>query len=336
MSESASTKTRRLFEVRLLHHYWLDDGLVVFDRMTDPAKQSNRLLAYDMRHFLGIAPTASTTAALSAFRCLFRESALGCIVFAPESATIPANTIFKFVVTAKQSAFFSYTALTYRPQKIYELFNEIDQAIYRYKSDVPVLSNLTGTSRGASANRSLFLSSEIPAQSPDDQVESLVLAGGALLQLTSDSPGATTQQLGAPATDYPAYVHQADAPAIVPPAGLTGAPARGVQLSADVPDDVFALISLTAVRGDDDAFSFVDASGHVKDPSPVYQVRFRNRSTVWTYHDKQTRALNSSEPAPLPLTYFGNAGTKAKPSAGFVKAEMSGAKINRLVSEIYV
>lgn len=47
-------------------------------------------------------------------------------------------------------------------------------------------------------------------------------------------------------------------------------------------------------------------------------------------------ALKSTEPAPLPLTYFGNAGTKAKSSAGFIKAETSGAKINRLVSEIDV
>jgi len=46
--------------------------------------------------------------------------------------------------------------------------------------------------------------------------------------------------------------------------------------------------------------------------------------------------VSSTEANPLPLTYFGNAGTKQKPSDGLVKAEKSGQKITRLVSEIYV
>jgi hypothetical protein len=163
-----------------------------------------------------------------------------------------------------------------------------------------------------------------------------VVSGGALLQLTSDGPGATTQQLDAQATDLPVYVHQADAPAIIPPAGLTGAPARGVRLSAEVSDDVFALMSLTGVRADNDAFSFVDATGAAKAAPPVYQVRFKNRSTVWTYLDKQTGAVNAIEASPLPLTYFGNAGTKQKPSRGLVKAQLSGARVSRVISEVYV
>ncbi len=131
-------------------------------------------------------------------------------------------------------------------------------------------------------------------------------------------------------------MHQADAPVIVPPAGLVGAPARGVRLSADVTDDVFALIRLQAVRADNDAFSFVDGAGALKDPAPVYEVRFKNRSTLWTYRSKTTGGVDSTEANPLPLTFFGNAGTKQKPSRGFVKAETSGSRITRLISEIYV
>ena len=157
-----------------------------------------------------------------------------------------------------------------------------------------------------------------------------------MLQLTSDGPNPATQQLDAQATNVPAYVHQADAPAIVPPQGLSGAPARGVRLSADITDDVFALLSLTAVRADDADFSFVDGAGAPKADHPVYQVRFKNRSTVWKYLNKHTGAVDTTEASPLPLTYFGNAGTKQKPSEGFVKADMTGTKITRLVSEIYV
>src|SRR5262249_27554342 len=151
--------------------------------------------------------------------------------------------------------------LTLRPQTIYELRNTLDGEIYRYKENVSVLSNLTGATRGTGASKALFLSREIPAPDPNDQVESLVLSGTALAQLTSDGPGATTQVLSALATDYPVFVHQGDAPPITPPMGVVGAPQRGVRLSEDVTDDVFALISLTAVRADDDSFSFVDGAG---------------------------------------------------------------------------
>jgi hypothetical protein len=142
--------------------------------------------------------------------------------------------------------------------------------------------------------------------------------------------------LGAQATNLPVFVHQGDVPVIVPPAGLVGAPPRGILLSDDIPDQVFAVIQLAAVRPDDDDFSFIDSNGHAKTVGPVFQVRFKNRSTVWRYLNKNTGAVVSTETEPLPLTHFGNAGTKQKPSEGLVKAETSGGKITRLVSEIFV
>jgi hypothetical protein len=336
MSERTTSSYKQLFEVRLLHHYWLDEGAIVFDLIADQARKEARLLAYDARPLLAARPTPATEDGLRAFRCLFRQSALGFIVAVPEAAIIPPDTVFAFIVTVSDSGFYNYTSLTLRPQAIYELLDPVDGHVYRYKENVPVLSNLTGATRGAGASTSLFLSREIPAPGASDQVESLVLAGSALLQLTSDGPSATRQQLDALATNLPVYVHQADAPTIIPPAGLTGAPARGVRLSADVSDDVFALVSLTAVRADNDAFSFTDATGAAKAAPPVYQIRFKNRSTVWTYLDKQTRAVTSTEAGPLPLTYFGNAGTKQKPSRGFVKAQRNGTAITRLISEIFI
>ncbi len=336
MSERKTSRNKRLFEIRLLHHYWLDEGAIVFDQIADRPKRDQRLLAYDMRSFLSVRPTARTAGELSGLQCMFRETGLGCVVMAPETGVISPDTVFEFIVAPKQASVHNYTALTLRPQRIHELYNTADGITYRYKENVPVLSNLTGTKRGAGPDQSLFLSREIPSQVADDQVEALVLSAGALLQLTSDGPGATTQQLHATATDLPVYLHQADSPAIVPPAGLSGVPARGVRLSPDVTDDVFALISLTAVRAGDAAFSLVDAAGVAKDAAPVFQVRFKNRSTIRNYLNKRTGAVESSEANPLPLTYFGNAGSKQKPSDGLVKAEKNGAKITRLVSEIYV
>jgi hypothetical protein len=339
MSECSTTSYRRLFEVRLLHHYWLDDGGQRFDTLAADM-QAERLLSYDVRSLLRVTPTPSTLKQLSGLRCLFMPTGQGFMVAAPSEATFDAAATFSFGVSIANGDCLDYTALTFRPQTVQEAADPTDlsptRVIYRYKADVPVLSNLTGAKRTLGAGQVLFLSRDYPAPAASDAVEAMVLSAGALLQLTSDNPGATTQQLAASATDLPVFLHQGDVPAIVPPAGVVGAPARGVQLSDDMPDNVFALITLTAVRASDDDFSFVDGTGAPKTPATVYEVRLKNRSTWWTYLDKQTGAPGAPETQPLPLTFFGNAGTRQKPSRGIVKAQMSGARITQLVSEIYV
>ena len=338
MAERIINGYKRLFEVRLLHHYWLDEGATVFDLVPDQTKKSTRLLQYDMRSFLAVTPTAPTAKVLNGLGGVYKNTALGCIVAVPNSAVVPVDTMFEFVVTVQDAALFRYTVLTLRPQRIHELFHQPEEKTYRYKENVPVLSNLTGASRGTGLNKSLFLSEEIPALAADDQVEALVLFGNALLQLTGDQPGAGTQQLNALATNLPVFVHQGDVPAIVPPTGLVGVPARGVMLSDDIPDNVFALIRLSAQANDSD-FSFIDSSGHAKTTHPIFQIRFKNRSTIWQYFNKSTGAVDSTELNPFPLTLFGNAGTKRKPSDGLVKAVKSGTQITQitqLVSEIFV
>lgn len=336
MRERLTRGYKCLFEVRLLHHYWLDEGGTVFDKLGTQAAKDARLLTYDRRSFLGVRPTLIMEKVLAANKCLFKETALGFVVAALGDAQIPVDTVMDFIVTVVDGRFHDYTALTLCPHTIYELYNEADKSTYRYKENVPVLSNLTGTTRGAGPAKELFLSRKNPAQVASDRIESLVLSGNALVQLTSDGPGAATQQLSAQAEELPVYLHQGDVPAIMPPPGLTGAPAGGVRLSADVADDVFAYVSLSAVRASDAAFSFVDAQGKPKAVAPVYQVRFKNRSTFRRYVNKQTGAVDSTEATALPLTYFGNAGAKQKPSDNLVKPEKAGKKIARLISEIYV
>src|SRR5262249_39755851 len=150
-----------------------------------------------------------------------------------------------------------------------------------------------------------FLSRGIPQKSGGEPAEALVLIGATLAQLNGDDPAAT-QEIDADASAQPVFVNQSDAPAIVPPPGIAGAPERGGQLTADVTDDVFALITLTAECPDNPAFGFVDAEGNAKTPWPVYHVRFKSRSSIWTYVDKATGAVKPPEGTPLPLTHFGN------------------------------
>lgn len=308
----------------------------MFDLIPTQAQRDKRLLSYDVRSFLAVAPTDETAKALQGLGGVYRRSALGCIVAVPVSTVIPADAMFQFVVTVQSAAAFDYTAFTLRSWRIFEIYHQPERRTYRYKENVPVLSNLTGASRGAVPNRDLFLSKEIPALAADDQVESLFLSGNALLQLTGDQPGAATQQLNAQATNLPVFVHQGDVPVIVPPAGLGGAPSRGIMLSGDVPDPVFALIRLSALRADDDSFSLIDGDGHAKAHHPVFQVRFKNRSSIWKYIDKSTGAVSSTSGKPLPLTHFGNAGARQKPSEGLVKVVKSGGRITQLVSEVFV
>ena len=336
MAENIKNEYKRLFEIRLLHHYWLDEGGIVFDLITAQEQREKRFLSYDVRSLLVITPTAATARVLRGLGCVYKNTALGCMVAVPNGTKVPVDTTFDFVVTVLDSAFCNYTALTLRPHKIYELYHQSEDKTYRYKENVPVLSNLTGAARGTGVNKTLFLSKEIPALTADDQVESLVLSGNALSQLTSDQPGAGLQQLSAQATNLPVFVHQGDVPTVVPPTGLSGAPARGILLSDDIPDNVFVLICLSAIRADDGDFSFIGSDGHVKETNPVFQIRFKNRSSLWRYFKKSTGALDSTESKPLPLTYYGNAGTKQKPSVDLVKAEKSNNKITQLISEIFV
>lgn len=336
MAESNINQYKRLFEIRLLHHYWLDEGATVFDLLQPKTRREERLQEYDMRSFLAVAPTSATAKEIKGLRGVYKETALGCMVAVPDIAVIPADAVFEFAVTVRDPAFYGYTALTLQPRKISGFYHQPDNKTYRYKENVPVFSNLTGASRGTGVGKSLYLSAEIPALADDDQVESLIISGNALLQLTGDQPGAGTQQLTPQANKLPVYVHQGDAPAVVPPADISGAPSRGIMLTDGIPDNVFALVRLSAVRVDDGDFSLIGSGGHAKATSPVFEIRFKNRSTIWKYINKSTGALMSTEPVPLPLTLHGNAGTKQKPSEGLVKAVKSGDKITQLVSEIFV
>ena len=315
MAERVRKGYQRLFEVRLLHHYWLDEGGTLFDLLPDPGR---RLLAYDRRPFLALTPTPATATALAGLGCVYRDTALGGLVAAPDDAVIPDAAVFELVVTVRQAAFQHYTALTLPARTIYELYYAAEDSIYRYKENVPVLSNLTGVARGAGPARALYLSRKIPPRAPTDRVEALVAVAGALHQLTSDPPGAGTQQVAAAVAAAPVFVHQADAPALVPPPGLAGVPARGLRLTAGIPDDVFALIRIAAVRPGSADFSCTVA-GKARPDYPVFQVRFKNRSTVRHYFNRATGAPTTTDPGPLPLTFSGNAGPKQKPAPEALK-----------------
>ncbi|MCI5146068.1 MAG: hypothetical protein D3923_11190 [Candidatus Electrothrix sp. AR3] len=149
MSEQVSNRYQRLFEIQLLHHYWLDEGAVLFDLLESEDKKNERLLSYDCRSFFDLAPTAGTAKVLSGLGCIYKSTPLGCIVAIPDHdhITVPVETMLEFVLTVRDPDLFNYTAFTLRPQTIHKIYYDIEEKTYRYKSNVPVLSNLTGDSQ---------------------------------------------------------------------------------------------------------------------------------------------------------------------------------------------
>lgn len=340
----------RLFDVRVLHHYWLDRGSTVFD--PDAADGRQRLLEYDVRRVLAILPTAATATLIAGLRGIFRATRTGFVVAVPDRTvlapdSVPADTTLDValcVVPTSLATYAAATALTLRPQRLVTVEEPgtdptslADRILHRYKSDVPVLSNLTGTSRTVNGQQRLYLSREYPDQAGGDGVEALVTSGADLSQLTGDPPAAPLGVLG-PRNALPVYVHQGDVPTITPPPGTTGAPTRGVELAPGTPPELVALVRLGLRRPDDQAFSVVDQAGRPLQPRRVFEVHLRNRWTTWRYRDRRDGSITSVEPAPLPLTHLGNAGSKQKAPAsgvGVVRDPGDPPRITSLVSDIF-
>ncbi len=333
MAERIVIGYKRLFEVRLLHHYWLDEGSAIYDTLPE-IKRNKLLLTYDARTFLEISPTSATTNKIKALKGVFKETSLGFLVAVPKSKKIPDNEVFSFIVTIKDGAFFNFTSLTLLNRKIVEMYDASQDKILRFKENIPVFSNLTGTSRGVNPNKSLFLSKEIPGSMPTDKAEYMNITAGALVQLINSQPGATTQQINALASKMPVFIHQNDTPVLVPPAGLTGVPARGILLSDEIPDNVFGIINITAANPVDPDFSCTSL-GIAKDTTPIFQLRFKNRSAYWKYLNKNTGAPVSESSSSLPFTYTGNAGTKMKPGDPVVKVKFESNDPTKRIEKIY-
>ena len=333
--ERLTARYARLFEVRVLHHYWLDDGDKIFDALT-AASQEDRLRRYDVRTLLAIAPTSATAAQLAGLRAVWKATSLGLLVGLPAEADVPDASAFEFTLRVVDADFSGYTAYGLIVPASADAFETSTQRVLRFRSDAALYSNVTGCARGAGGAKQLFLSREVPARQATDRIESIVNDGGALVQLLSDPPAPETVVLGAAVMDLPAFATHADIPAIAPLSGLVGAlPPQGIQLPDGAPADTLALIRIVAVRSDDPDFSCT-AGGVAKPVAPVFQLRFKNRRTLWRRYSKSSPGSLLGEEGPFPLTYAGNPSTAQKPTARTVKLDRDGSAITNIVSEVFM
>ncbi len=335
MAETLRISYARLFDVRVLHHFWLDDGATVFDAITDDAARARRLESYDARRIVTVIPTTPTRALVAGLRGVFRVTGLGFFVAVPHDTAVPSDATFEFFLSATDPGFAAYTALSLPPREVVDVVEpDGDDGIpHRFQGNVPTLSNATGAARGSGANRRLFLSRPYPGSG--DAVEQLFSSGSDVAQLTQDPPNPDAHTLG-PAAQLPVYLHQGDVQAITPPPGSTGAPARGVELFEQAPRALFAVARLEAGLAPANAFSFTTAGGTPRTPTRIFEIHLLNRWTTWRYRDRTDGSVTRTETDVLPLTHFGNAGSDRKASRSVIGVERSGDRVTALVSDIYV
>jgi len=337
MAERISTGYRKLFEVMILHHYWLDEGNVIFDLLPQDQREK-KLLRYSSEQFLSVEPDDATALAIRNLRLIFIQTHTGFLVAAPKEQDIPEMQ-FRFGFYINDPSFFNYTALTLLNQQNYDCYAAATDTMVRYRSNVAVFSNLTGVSRTLSGKKTLFLSKEYGSIGAGSKVEYLVKSGTKLQQLTSDQPSATTQQWSTNLGSLPVFAHQGDIPTITSAPGTLGAPQNGIDINGGLKPDVFAVTEIATVKPGDADYSCTNG-GKAREVPPVFHIRFRNRNMFWRYLNKNTGALISESATPLPVTFSGNAGTLQKPSPGGIKMQTAGgvpgARIERLYNEIFI
>jgi hypothetical protein len=111
-----------LFDINILHHYFLNKGEDAYDAMDQRDKAKMELL-YDAREVLEIVPTEECRDLLAAHQCLFKATRTGLIVGikASRDSILPAkfnpfselsdDLIFRFLIKNKDQYFGDYTAL---------------------------------------------------------------------------------------------------------------------------------------------------------------------------------------------------------------------------------
>lgn len=128
MAENITTGYKRLFEVRLLHHYWLDEGNSVFDSF-DADKRNNKLLNYNCAGLFIIKPTPVTSAMMRVIKAIARQTGTGLVVTVPKNTVIPDDCFFTFTIDINEPSVFTIPHLPFKAGK---LLNVIHRAMTKY------------------------------------------------------------------------------------------------------------------------------------------------------------------------------------------------------------
>jgi hypothetical protein len=108
---------RSLFNVEILHHYFLDEGEDVYDSGLDADKMETNLAAYDLSTFMKVVPTTKTIQTLKNFRSKFIQTKQGFQVAMASDGDEPfipfsSNLQFDFIARVTDQFFENYTDIT--------------------------------------------------------------------------------------------------------------------------------------------------------------------------------------------------------------------------------
>ena len=108
---------RSLFNVEILHHYFLDEGEEVYDVDLDPDKMAKNLAAYQLSNYMDIQPSTKTITPLKNLRSRFVRSNLGFQVVTSSDGNSPfipfsSDLSFDFILRIKDQYFENYTNIT--------------------------------------------------------------------------------------------------------------------------------------------------------------------------------------------------------------------------------
>ncbi len=84
---------RPLFHIELLHHYFLDEGTLDFDKA--PLSKEVQLETYDFKEFISIIPSSETLARTIGQKIVLKHTNSGLTAFIKAEQTAPNSTTFK-------------------------------------------------------------------------------------------------------------------------------------------------------------------------------------------------------------------------------------------------
>ncbi len=396
---SFTTSYRTLFEVKLLHHYFLNRAESLFDNMDDVSK-GRSLMGYDVSNFVNIEPTPACARNLSKYRLIYKNTPFGFIVGTRSRKSgakyFPAIEIeddlqFTFKLTYNDVFFANYTSLPLvrTEDAVYYFQNRVTGSAKKY----PFLSGYaavfaagtysSGDILGDAATNpaKLFIANKLTDKTPPhaDWAEDELVSGKPLQYVTkadllpvyteairykTDQAGlsltATAQNRRgetiplqcATVTDSDKSVALVDIHNLPEGYYTVTLDDSGKPYNKQFPfyklakkGGMHALIDIS-VKSDDASYNLFNGDGSFKEP--VYELRFKNRATVWRYLGAQF--TNKPESGPHPLTSRGVVAVTVKnkdaedvadvPNAGIemVKTEHpddDNAHYN-VISEIYI
>ncbi len=274
-----------LFQLKVMHHYYLDVGKKLFDNL-DGLKKIRLLAEYDVRKILQIQPTPSTQRLLDGHNLLFKPHGLGFAVICQADGNgivglgkkprVGQN--LRFWVKIIDPYFMQYSAGFLKSEQV-----RIEKAtdgtspdrffkkVYHLKNDAAGLSfSLAAIPADYEPAKNYPPESIVKHDAntdgnPEFYVAQRAVGTNTAPQVSTNLDWLKLEQI-TPQNSNVRYVSQTD---------LTE-----VELGTDIPQDCFALIEIEANAGAGPAHLY-DGAENLN--APTFEVRFKNRLTWWRH-----------------------------------------------------